>query len=53
MENRTDSVLATVAAIFVLFTAMLDPRLSSGLAVGLLIAFAIYKLIESRKQPSS
>jgi hypothetical protein len=52
MDSRQDSILAVIAAIFVLFTAMIDPRLSSGLAIGLLIAFAIYKVIENRSQPS-
>lgn len=52
MNSRPDSVLATIAAIFVLFMAMIDPRLSSGLAIGLLIVFAIYKVIENRGQQS-
>jgi hypothetical protein len=52
MNAQRDSTLAAIAAIFVLFTAMLDPRLSSGVAVCLLILFAIYKLIDDRGQPS-
>jgi Ca2+/Na+ antiporter len=52
MNSHQDSILAIVAAIFVLFTAMIDPRFSSGLAIGLLIAFAVYKIIENRSQQS-
>jgi hypothetical protein len=52
MNSRQDSSLAVIAAIFVLFTAMIDPRFSSGLAIGLLIAFAIYKVFENRTQRS-
>ncbi|MEO8608606.1 MAG: hypothetical protein ABI690_12020 [Chloroflexota bacterium] len=48
MNSRAESILAIIAAIFVLFTAMIDPRLSSVLAVGLLVVFAIYKLIDNR-----
>jgi len=48
MNSPNDSALAVIAALLVLFTAMLDPRVSSALAVGLLIAFAIYKWIDHR-----
>jgi hypothetical protein len=52
MNSRNDSRLAIIAALFVLFTAMLDARVSSGLAIGLLIVFALYKGIENRSQHS-
>lgn len=48
MNLQRDSILAIIAAIFVLFTAMIDPRVSTVFAIVLLIAFAVYKLIEDR-----
>ena len=41
--------MATISALLVLFTTMLDPLLSAGLAVALLIVFAIYKNSQSGK----
>mgnify|MGYP006269341357 CR=1 FL=1 len=38
--------MAALAAVLVLFTAMLDPMISAGLAIVLMIAFAVYKLIK-------
>ena len=43
MTNKTDGTISILAAIFVLFTAMLDPRISVGVAVVFLLALAIYK----------
>ena len=43
MSNKTDAIISSLAAIFVLFTAMIDPRVSVGLAVVFLLALAIYK----------
>jgi|GEM_PF-1065351 flagellar biogenesis protein FliO len=48
MTDKTDATLAIIAALLVLFTTMLDPRLSAGLAVVLLVAFAVVKLVNSR-----
>jgi len=48
MTDKTEATLAIIAALLVLFTTMLDPRLSAGLAVVLLIAFAVVKLVRSR-----
>ncbi|BCX03001.1 MAG: hypothetical protein KatS3mg053_0939 [Candidatus Roseilinea sp.] len=45
MNDRIEAILAALAAILVLFTTMLDPRVSVGLAIVLLTAFAVYKLI--------
>lgn len=50
MSERTESVIAIFAALFVLFTAMLDPRISAALAITLLLAVAGYKLRQSRAQ---
>ena len=48
MSDKTDAILAIIAALLVLFTAMLDPRVSAGLAIALFIAFAVIKLFGSR-----
>jgi hypothetical protein len=52
MTDRIEGTLSIIAALVVLFTAMLDPRASAGLAVGLLIAYAVYKYVFGRKARS-
>jgi hypothetical protein len=42
MNGKTEAAINTAAAILVLFTAMLDPRISVGLAVAALLGLAIY-----------
>jgi hypothetical protein len=49
MSTRTDAILSALAALLVLFSAMLDPRLSAALAVAMLLAFAALKLVEERR----
>jgi hypothetical protein len=52
LSNRThqiDGWFAVIAAIFVLFTAMLDARVSAVLGVVLLLAFAGYRFMQSRR----
>jgi hypothetical protein len=49
IDEKTEATLSIVAAIFVLFTAMLDPRISAGLAILLLVALSIYKFALSRR----
>jgi len=49
MTNRTEGVVSTLAALLVLFTAMLDPRISAGLAVACLIGLGIYHF--ARRSP--
>lgn len=44
MKDKTDAIINALAAILVLFTAMLDPRISVGLAVVFLVGLSIYKL---------
>ena len=44
MNDKTEATINAIAAIFVLFTAMLDPRISVGLAVVFLVGLSIYKL---------
>jgi hypothetical protein len=50
VSNKTEGIINSIAAILVLFTAMLDPRVSVGLAVVAMLGFAIYKF--GRKDPS-
>jgi hypothetical protein len=44
MNTRTEGTLAIVAAFFVLFSAMLDPRVSTIIAITALVVLGIYKL---------
>lgn len=43
MSDRKEAIMSAAAAILLLFVALLDPRVSLGLAVAMLIAFAAYK----------
>ena len=43
MNDKQESILSLIAALLVLFSAMVAPLLSAVLAVFLLILFAIYK----------
>jgi hypothetical protein len=43
MSARTESILAIVAAIFVLLSAMWDARVSVAIAVVALLALGVYK----------
>lgn len=45
MNPRTESIISIGAAIFVLFTAMLDPRVAAGLAVALFVGLGIFKFL--------
>ena len=44
MSRKAEATMGIIAALLVLFSAMLDPRISAGLACVLLVAFSIYKL---------
>ena len=48
MNNKTEAIIATLAAFFVLLSAMLDPKISAGLAVVFLVVLAAYKLYQSK-----
>ncbi len=48
MNNKTEVIIATLAAFFVLLSAMLDPKISAGLAITFLIVLAAYKLYQSK-----
>lgn len=45
MTDRTEHILIMLACLLVLFSAMLDPRVSAGLAIGLLVGYGAYRLI--------
>lgn len=51
MKDKTEATWAVIAALLVLFTTMIDPRLSlsAALAILLLVAYAVIKLIRHRK----
>ncbi len=48
MNDKTEATINALAAILVLFTAMLDPRISVGLAVVFLIGLSIFKLRQKK-----
>ena len=48
MSPRTESIISIAAAIFVLFTAMVDPRVAAGLAVTLLVGLGVFKFLVGR-----
>ena len=50
MSNKTEGIIAFVAAFFVLLSAMFAPTISAGLAGFFLVILAVYKLYQSRKK---
>ncbi len=46
MNGKTEGTLAIVAALFVLVSALLDPRVSAGIAVVALAALGVYRLVQ-------
>ena len=50
MSNKTEGIVAFVAAFFVLLSAMFTPPISAILAVFFLVILAVYKLYQSRKK---
>ena len=50
MKAKIESIFAIAAALLVLFTAMMEPYISVGIAVTLLVALVIYKFVERQKQ---
>jgi hypothetical protein len=49
MNDKQESALGLIAALLVLFSAMIAPPASAMLAVLMLIAFAVYKFWQSRQ----
>ena len=50
VKTEMESIFAIAAAILVLFTVMMDPYISVGIAVTLLVALGIYEFIKRQKQ---
>ena len=50
MDNRTEGTLSIIAALLVLFSAMVDPQISILLSVIAFAAFTIYKFGFAPKQ---
>jgi len=48
--NKTESVIGILAAFFVLFSAMFNPKISAGLAITFLIVLAVYKLHQTKNK---
>jgi hypothetical protein len=46
MKNRIEGTFEILSALLVLFTAMLDPRISIILSISLLAIFGLYKLFK-------
>ncbi len=43
MNDKTEASISIVVALFVLLSAMVDPRISAGIAIVFLLALAVYK----------
>ena len=50
MNAKTEGTIAIIAALFVLMSSMLDPRISVMLAVVGLLALGIYKLMQKNRE---
>ena len=48
MSNKTEGIIAILAAFFVMLSAILDPKISAGLAIVFLVVLAAYKLYQSK-----
>jgi len=48
MSNKTEAIIAMLAAFFVLLSAMFNPKISAGLAIVFFIVLATYKLYQSK-----
>ena len=46
MNSKQEGTLSIVAAIVVLFSAMLDPQVSIVVAIAALVLFSIYKFLQ-------
>ncbi len=50
MNAKTEGILAIIAALLVLFSAMWDPRISVGISVVALAALGIYRFVQKKKE---
>ena len=48
MDSKTEGTMAIIAALVVLFSALLSPPLSAGISIVLLGAFGAYKFLQKR-----
>jgi hypothetical protein len=53
MSDKTEGILDNLTAILVIFTAMLDPRISVGLATVFLIGLGVYRFLQCHKRKKS
>lgn len=44
MNDKTEGIIAILAAFFVLFSAMIDPMVSAVIAIGILSYIGIFKV---------
>jgi hypothetical protein len=49
MNTKTEGTIALLAAMLVLFSAMLDPRVSVAISVAALLSLGVYKLVHKVK----
>ena len=52
MSNEMEGTASILAALLVLFTAMIDPVLATGLAVFALAALGTHEFARNRQQPN-
>ena len=50
VKAKIESIFAIAAALLVLFTAMMDPYISVGIAATSLVALGIYEFVKRQKQ---
>ncbi len=50
VKVKMESIFAITAALLVLFTAMMEPYISVGIAATLLVALGIYRFVKRQKQ---
>jgi O-antigen/teichoic acid export membrane protein len=50
VKTEMESIFAIVAALLVLFAAMMDPYMSVAIAVTLLVALGTYRFVKRQKQ---
>ncbi len=50
VKVKIESIFAIAAALIVLFAAVMEPYISLGIAVTLLVALGIYEFIKRQKQ---
>ena len=48
MNTNTETAIAVISAIFVLFTAMIDPQASFVVALVAIVIFVVYKLLPAK-----